>query len=360
VTKKSATIYDVAERAFVSIATVSRVLNGSAHVRPETRERVEEVVRQLQFVPSAVAQSLSGGSRHSIGLAYPLDSDRSESSRSRLDDASVLYTDAIIRGASWQASQVGYSLLSCAIEVGKDIQADPLQQLYAAVDGLILTDRVVNNIKSIRVAKRMNAVHLSGSGDEKFGGTIGVENGSAMRAMVAHLVEVHQYRDLGFVGGIVDSPDAVARLEAFFAAARAVGATVRPENVLLGDYSSARASTAISERLSSPEPLPRVFVCANDQMALGVVRSLRAHGHVVPFDVAVTGFDDILLAAQLEPRLTTIRQPSFELGVAAVKMVIALLEGTVPVGSRETLPTELVIRESCGCSDEIVRGVGTA
>lgn len=352
--KESATIYDVAELAFVSIATVSRVLNGSANVRPETRERVDEAIKKLQFVPSAAARSLSGGRRWSIGLAYPLDEDRSTSSPVREDDTSVLYTDAIIRGASWQASQMDYSLFACAVSSGNKNKVNPLQQLYTSVDGIIFADRVVNNVRAMRIAKRLHTVHLSGSGDSRFGGTVRIDNAAGMQSIVDHLASVHGIQDFGFVGGSSDSPDATARLNAFLAEVAKVGGSVRTENILTADFSLVRAEDVIKQRFEMSSPLPRAFVCANDQMALGVLHVLRERGLHVPSDIAVTGFDDVPLARTLTPALTTVSQPSFELGQAAVNMVIALLDGTIGIGTVETLPAHLVVRESCGCTKENV------
>ena len=171
-TKGNATIYDVADVAFVSIATVSRVINGGSHVRPETRDRVDAAIKQLNFIPSSAARSLSGGKKWSIGLAYPLYENRVAFSPSREEDSNVLFTDTIIRGASTQAAQLGYSLFACAVRIGHDEGMVPLQQLSSSVDGVILVDRVVNDVGAMRIAKRMRAVHLSGSGATKFGATV--------------------------------------------------------------------------------------------------------------------------------------------------------------------------------------------
>ncbi len=347
--KRSATIYDVAAAAFVSIATVSRVLNGSIHVLPETRERVDEAIKQLQFVPSSAARSLSGGRRWSIGLAYPLDGDRSIVSPQREDDSSALYNDAIVRGASWQAAQLGYSLFACAVRTGQDAEAQVIHRLYSAVDGIILTDRVVHNVGAMRIAKRMHAVHLSGSGTSQFGGTIRVDNAGGISELVRHLATVHQIVDFGFVGGSAESPDATARFEAFRDAVAKVGGNLRSENLLNGEFSLAKAEAALTARLADSAALPQAFVCANDQMAIGALHVLRDQGIDVPRDLVVTGFDDIALANQVHPALTTIAQPSFELGVAAVTMVIGLLDREIEVGSVQTLPTSLVVRSSCGC-----------
>ena len=344
-----ATIYDVADVACVSIATVSRVLNGAAHVRPETRERVTDAIKQLQFVPSSAARSLSGGKKWSIGLVYPLDETQATFNPSQEEDASVLFTDALIRGASTQAALRGYSLFACAVRPGFESGMTPLERISSSVDGIILSDRVANDLGAMRITKRMRAVHLSGTGAVTFGATLRVDNEGGIQAVIAHLAAAHGVRDFGFVAGIADSPDALSRQQAFAAAVAAAGGRVRPENVLNGRFSMMRAEVEMEARLALPFALPEVFVCANDQMALGVVHTLSQHGRRVPEDVLVTGFDDIPVARTARPGLTTVAQPSFQLGVAAVNLVVGLLDGEVEKGSMVTMPTELVLRDSCGC-----------
>jgi LacI family transcriptional regulator len=265
----------------------------------------------------------------------------------------VLYTDEIIRGSSWRASQLGYSLFACAIQMGKELPANPLQQLYSTVDGLILTDRVVNNVKVMRIAKRMHAVHLSGAGDSQFGGTIRVDNAGGIEAVVRHLREVHGVATFGFVGGTKDSPDATARRDAFLAGVQSVGGTAAPQDILIGDFSVTQAEYAISERLTLTDPLPEVLVCANDQMAIGIMGVLRKRGISVPGQLLITGFDNIPLSRAVSPGLTTVTQPSFELGVRAVNMVVGLLDGDVGIGTVDTLPASLVVRGSCGCPEPL-------
>ena len=354
--KGNPTIYDVADAAFVSIATVSRVLNGGAHVRPETRERVDAVVKQLTFVPSPAARSLSGGKKWSIGLAYPLYEDRETFTPSMEEDTNVLFTDTVIRGASTQAAHLGYSLFACAVRIGHDEGMVPLQQLSNSVDGVILVDRVVNDVGAMRITKRMRAVHLSGSGATKFGATVRPDNEGGIRALVQHLAREHRVVDFGFVGGIPNSPDAVARYEAFVSTVRASKGRVSDENLLVGDFSMLRAEAEIERRLQLGAPLPQAFVCANDQMALGVVHALRERHVRVPHDILVTGFDDVPMARTARPALTTVRQSSLSLGATAVNLVVGLLNGEVEKGSIVTLPTELVVRRTCGCQQSAIAG----
>jgi LacI family transcriptional regulator len=259
VAKGAATIYDVAQLANVSIATVSRVSTGAARVRADTRERVEAAIAELAFVPSSAARGLSGGRRGSIALVYPLDEERSGTAPLREDNASVLYNDGIIRGATWQASLQGYLLFACAVRIDNGTEGTSIHQISSAVDGLILTDRAVRTVRSMRTATRMRAVQLSGSGQTKFGGSIQVDNEGGIRQTVVHLAYSHGVRSFGYVGGIADSHDAVARLRAFTQAVRDVGGTMEPRNSLIGDFSMTRAADVMSARLNDPTGLPQAF-----------------------------------------------------------------------------------------------------
>jgi len=349
--KQHATIYDVAELAYVSIATVSRVINGAPNVRPEMRQRVNAAIKQLNFTSNSVARTGDPGKKWSIGLAYPLYEHSDVYSASSEEDENVLFMDAVIRGASTQASLLGYSLFSCAVPIGHSEGMEPLQQLSRSVDAVILTDRVFNDVGAMRFAKRMRAVHLSGSIGTNFGATVRVDNERGIGQIVEHLATVHGVTDFGFVSGIVNSPDAISRFDAFVEAVRGVNGVVRTENILAGEFSMLRAEAEIERRVGMVSPLPQAFVSANDQMALGVIHALARHHLSVPGDILVTGFDDVPMARKYEPGLTTVHQSFLELGATAVEAVVGLLDGILDTGSVVMLPTEIVIRSSCGCSE---------
>jgi LacI family transcriptional regulator len=348
--KQHATIYDVAEAAYVSIATVSRVINGAPNVRPEMRHRVNAAIKQLNFSPSSVSRSSDPSKKWTIGLAYPLYEHSDVYSASSEEDENVLFMDAVIRGASTQASLLGYSLFSCAVPIGHSHGMEPLQQLSRSVDAVILTDRVFNDVGVMRFAKRMRTVHLSGSIGTNFGATVRVDNERGMSELVSHLSDAHGIKDFGFIGGVANSPDAIARLDAFTAAVNSVGGQARTENILSGEFSMLRAEAEVDRRLTMVSPLPEAFVCANDQMALGAVHALTRHGIEVPSQMKVTGFDDVPMVRKYEPGLTTVHQSFLELGATAVEAAVGLLDGLLETGSVVSLPTEIVIRSSCGCT----------
>jgi LacI family transcriptional regulator len=345
------TIYDVAELAGVSIATVSRAINSLDSVRPTTRAKVMAAMEKLDFVPNVVARGLSSGKHWILGLVFmraPVDG-----SVLGVEEASLLYTDIVIRGAETRAAEHGYSLLLSSAYDTHPSGMTALLSLTGTVDGLILLDRVLGNDDDVAyLSKRISLVLLAGKGDSPSAVTIRVDNEQAMRSLAEHLVNVHGITRVGFVAGSHDSPDSVARVDAFRKVVEELGATLNDTDLLESDWTSAGGEVAMQARLARPEPLPQAFACANDQTAVGVIYALNAAGLKIPDDVVVTGFDDITLTRYFNPPLTTIRQSGGLLGEAAVDALVAMLDGSEIVNRTVVLPTELVVRGSCGCVTE--------
>jgi LacI family transcriptional regulator, galactose operon repressor len=342
------TIYDVAQAAGVSIATVSRAINAIDSVRPSTRARVLRAMEQLRFVPNANAQGLSKGKAWIIGLVFvhaPVTDDELE-----VEGASLLYSDYVIRGAEARAAANGYSLLLRGAGENHPTGIASLHSLTGSVDGLVLLDQVLPESEAVELAERIPVVLLAGSGTAEGVTTIRVDNERSMRELADHFVDVHGLTRGGFIAGLDASPDSVARERAFRARFAERGGQVRDVDVLRSDWTSIGAERAIEARVALGEPLPEVFACANDQTAVGAIHALQQAGVRVPEDVAVSGFDDITLTRYMKPSLTTIRQSGAMLGEAAVDALLAQLSG----GERETrdivLPSSIVVRDSCGCA----------
>jgi LacI family transcriptional regulator, galactose operon repressor len=200
------------------------------------------------------------------------------------------------------------------------------------------------------IARRTPVVLLAGRGDSDVAITVRVDNEQAMTSLAEHLVQQHGVTRVGFVSGSLESPDAVARATGFRRTVEAMGATIADVDFLEADWTSAGGEAAMSARLDRDEPLPEVFACANDQMAVGVIFALQERGHGVPEDIAVTGFDDITLTRYFNPPLTTIRQSGGLLGAVAVDALTSRLKGADEATTTIVLPTQLVVRASCGCS----------
>jgi LacI family transcriptional regulator len=350
VAESTPTIYDVAERAGVSIATVSRALNSLASVRPATRDKVLRAMDELNFVPNAVARGLSIGKHGILGLVFTRVV--GENNGLAVEEASLLYTDIVIRGAETRAAEKGYSLLLSSFDETHPSGMSALLNLTGTVDGLVVMDRVLGEEDVAFLARRIPVVLLAGKGDSPAAITVRVDNEQAMVALAAHLVDQHAVENVGFVSGAMESPDALSRARGFRDAVESRGATLKDVNFLEADWTSAGGEAAMRARLALDDPLPQVFACANDQMAVGVIFALQEGGLRVPDDVAVTGFDDITLTRYFNPPLTTIRQSGGLLGAVAVDALVATIDGDEGVERTVVLPTELVVRASCGCAGE--------
>jgi LacI family transcriptional regulator len=348
------TIYDVAARAGVSTATVSRALNSLSSVRPSTRAKVMAAMEELEFVPNVVARGLSSGKHWILGLVFTRavvegNEKAVDSDVLVVEEASLLYTDIVIRGAEMRAAELGYSLLLSSADENHPSGMTSLLNLSGTVDGLVLLDRVLRDEDVAYLAKRIPVVLLAGRGDSSSAVTVRVDNEQAMRSLAEHFVAVHGITNVGFVTGSSDSPDSVARGTAFRAAMAELGGTLEEVNFLEADWTSSGGEAVMQRRMALDAPLPQAFACANDQTAVGVIYALRAGGLEVPDDVVVTGFDDISLTRYFNPPLTTIRQSGSILGEVAVNALVAMLDDTKDVKSTIVLPTELVVRGSCGC-----------
>jgi LacI family transcriptional regulator len=344
------TIYDVARAAGVSIASVSRVLNGQRNPRQETRERVLAAVAELGFAPDGAARALSGRLKEVVGVIvrrpWPA-ADRDEDMFA--DEAeSLQYPDLINRGIETAAQRRGFDLLIRSVGITEHDPGGRTLALARKSDGLILHDRVLEPDQMDRLSRQLPIVTLAGYATPTTANVHG-DNRAGMRALARHLLRDHGYRTLGYLGGYADSPDSIERREVLQTEAAAAGATLECGAEWQGYYFASGGAQVINQLLSAGRALPRAIVCANDQTAFGVMSALRKHGLSVPGQVAVTGFDDIPLARHLRTSLTTVRQPIKQMGTTAFDVLYSMLNREhLPVRDI-VLPTELIRRESCGC-----------
>jgi LacI family transcriptional regulator len=338
------TIYDVASRAGVSIASVSRVLNGQGSPREATRDRVLTAVRELGFVPDGSARALSNGLKEVVGVVFR----RGDETPFPDEDESFLFIDVIYRGIDLAARRRGFDVLMGSVGFNDSNVAARVAAVAGKSDGLILHDRMIPASGITRLASMLPVVTLAGTAVR---GAMNVrcDNDAGMRELVRHLVADHGYKSLGYLSGRSDSPDNDARARAIEAEAHAHGATVELGEGWQGDYSAAGGARVVGALLEAGRPLPRAILCANDQTALGAMHALGRGGLRVPQDVAVTGFDDVPVARHLHPPLTTVRQPMQELGAMAFEVLYSKLS-TDRADADLVLPVQLIVRESCGCA----------
>jgi LacI family transcriptional regulator len=349
------TIYDVARAAGVSIASVSRVLNGQRNPRAETRERVLQAVAELGFVPDGAARALSARLKEVVGVVVRRPQWQDDSMFAD-EDENLQFPDMINRGMEIVAQRHGFDLLIRSVDLN---DPDPSRRIFALArksDGLILHDRVLPVEQLDRLSRLVPVVTLAGVPTSTTA-NVHADNEAGMRALAWHLIHDHGYQTLAYLCGHKGSPDSMSRGAALAAEADAAGVTLLRGEEWRGGYQAAGGARAIERFIADGTPLPRAIVCANDQSAMGVLHALARHGISVPGDVAVTGFDDIPVARHLSPQLTSVRQSIQGLGVTAFETVYSMISraGT-PGGPRESargkdiaLPAELIRRESCGC-----------
>ncbi|XVQ06809.1 LacI family DNA-binding transcriptional regulator [Spirillospora sp. CA-255316] len=350
----------MAERSGVSIATVSRVYRTPEAVRPETRERVLAVARELGYVPSGNARGLASRSTGVLGLCFPDYSDPDVESGAAEDDAAaMLYSDEIIRGMERAARRHGYALL-----IAGSLQDGPeVAKVAGRVDGLAVIARTVATAELEVISRRQPVVMLAGPREDVDGADhldhIEVANFDGQHELTRHLIEDHGLRRLAYIAGGEDSPDVQARLRGYLAACRAAGVEVGDEPALRVQMTQAGGAHAADVLCEQGGELPQAFVFANDQMAVGALHALERRGLTVPDDVVVTGFDGIPLSRLVRPSLTTVRQPMRRMGAAAVELLVERLSGQ---GGRDPvslmLPVTVVPRASCGCGGEPAAGPG--
>lgn len=327
------TIQDVARLAGVSIATVSRVLNRTAHpVRSEVRERVEAAARELDFRPSSLARGLAGRETRTVALVVP--------------DIANPYYPRLSRGVEDIASARGYALIVC----NTDYRADKLE-LY---------------LRLLR-EKRVDGVLLAGGGHEAADDLAGlagaglplqvigrhplaapsvrIDNVEAGRAATRHLLERGR-RAIAFVGGPASHTTVADRRTGYRQALAEAGVPIEAGREIAGGFGPEDGERAVERLLGGGSPFDAVFAF-NDQLAVGVIHALLERGLEVPGRVAVVGFDDIPLAAYLRPSLSSVAVPAYELGSAGAERLLGQLAGQ-SVSETLWLPTRVVARQSSG------------
>jgi LacI family transcriptional regulator len=319
-----ATIRDVARRAQVSVASVSRALNNLDNVSEQTRARVADAVRELGYVPHAGARSLSLARTNAIGVVLP--------------DLHGEFFSEIVRGMDREASSRGYLLLLSNMHSGSAQSASALRALRGRVDGLIVMaphlsdDEVAEALPSKTPAILVNTHSNTHAG-------IRIDNAAGARAVADHLVSIGRKRII-HIAGAVGNLDAQERAEAF---RDALGDTGVQLETVQGDFSEESGEAAVASLLSNGAAFDAVFA-ANDMMASGALQALRTAGLRVPEDVAVAGFDDIPLSRHLG--LTTVRVRIAELGERAFERLLSMVENNETGGGLELHAPELIVRST--------------
>lgn len=328
------TITDVAAAARVHPSTVSRVLSGrgATAMRPETRRRVLVAARRLGYRPSALARGLRLKRTMTLGMLVP--------------DITNPFFSSIIKGAEDAARDRGYDLILCNSEDIPEREATYLGVLRARqVDGLLIaSSRMADaTIADLRDEGFPFVLLNRSSGAEDL--AVVVENRAAAEAVVAHLARLG-HRRIAHVAGPRTTTTGAERVVGYLAGIHSHN-LARDEALLVeaDAFSEDAGYRAACTLLASPER-PTAIFGANDLIAIGVLRAARDSRLRVPADLSIVGFNDIPLANLLEPALTTVRVPQFEMGARGARLLIDRLEGATGHRTPVVLPTALVVRAS--------------
>ncbi len=330
------TIADIAREAGVSAMTVSRYFNGKGPVAKATAQRIKEIVDRLGYQPNMLARSLSSKKSMIIGVSIP----RTE--HVLLDN----YIAQILSGITDAALHNDYRIMLLPFNPENGPRNEFVNWFRSKiVDGLIL-------LKTLHGDERIKALaeqkipfvlvnHKYYAQNVHF---IDVNNAKGIKQAVEHLVKKGR-RKIAFVTGDLRETNARDRLNGFYKAMQAVGLDVKNEWIVHGQFNQQIAYRETNKLFAGKEH-PEAIVCSDDYMALGVIQRIKELGLHVPHDVAVTGFDDIELAAQTRPALTTVRQPIEKIGQMAGESLFKLLNGKVNKPIHRLLNVQFIKRES--------------
>jgi LacI family transcriptional regulator len=332
----SVTIRDVAKQAGVSVATVSRYINRNAPVSAEVADRLDKVMSKLKYVPHAAARHLASRKTRVIGLL--------------LNNLHNDFFVPLLNGVEAVVRKKGYNLIVATYHANSRTAMPPpigphnTDGLLVFSDGLV--DEDLANLNSNGFP--MVLVHRTPPSSLSIP-SVTVENIEITHKLVEHLIQVHGKRRILFMRGPIHQEDSYRREVGYKSALAANGIPFDENLVLNGEFERDIAYEALNDFLDNGkrDTFDAVFT-GDDDAAIGVLRALHKHGYKIPEDVAVVGFDDLGFAPFLNPPLTTVRAPTESVGRIATERLFGLLENQAPDGA-VILPTEIIIRRSCGC-----------
>ncbi|HAF71011.1 MAG: LacI family transcriptional regulator [Acetothermia bacterium 64_32] len=329
-----ATIRDVAERAGVSVATVSHVINGTRKVAPETAERVRRAMEELDYHPNAVAQSLRTRKTHVIGVV--------------VSDITNPFFATLVRGAEDAALEAGYSIVVCNSDETPEKENRYVQVLRRRrVDGMLLAPVGGGENPAIRKLARQGVpfVFVDRRAPGVEADAVLSDNVGGAYLATRHLIE-RGHRRIGIVLGIPGATTTEERFAGYRKALEEVGVPLSEELVVYGGY-RVEGGREAAARLLALEPPPTAIFSTNNLMTVGVLQELFARGVRIPDQVAVMGFDDLEWAEIASPPLTAVAQRPHEIGHCAVRLLLERLGREEPLSPREErVPVDLKVRGS--------------
>jgi LacI family repressor for deo operon, udp, cdd, tsx, nupC, and nupG len=337
--RRRSTIIEVAARANVAFSTVSRVLNGG-YASPEVRARVELAARELNYTPSPIARNLKTGRQGCIGVV--------------VESSQCSWFTQVLGGIEEALADKTVSALLGSLNLRGSYDASTIERWIAdrRVDGLIFARCTRREESLVRQARNAQIPMVFIAPDENFaaGPVFVARNREAARALTEHLIGLG-HRRFSFLGGPDKSVDAIERLNGLRDALAERELAIEAPDIHFGDTFPKGGATAVAAHwlALARATAPTAVICGNDTLAIEFLRTILQHGVRVPDELSVVGFDGVPEGALYWPGLTTAKQPSQALGMAACSALMQIID-TPDAASPERvdLPAELIVRESSG------------
>lgn len=331
-------IEDVAQRANVSISTVSRVLNRRNIVNDKTRKRVELAIQELNYRPNVFARGLMLQQSNILGLVLP--------------DLHGEFYSEIIRGANQKAHELGYQLMVSS--AGGNADGNTVLSAvsdHGLVDGIVvMVSDIDSKTKKTLGSVKIPFVVLDGQVDGIKHDSVVIDQRHGAEAMVRHLIEDRGAERVVFVGGLKTNIDTIDRLEAYKDVMNRASLDVGPNDVFHLDFSYEKAFELGRKHVEGWADSGAFVFAANDEMAAGIIDAAIEKGIAVPEQLKVVGFDDTRISQMTRPRLTTVHVPMSSMGALAVEVLCQRLKDATRPPTKLTLQSDLIVRESCGVS----------
>ena len=330
------TLEDIAHISGFSRSTVSRVINGDSKVSEKTRERIMEIVHKYDFQPNLAARGLAAGRTGIIGLVIPM-------------TVSAIFSEPffqiLTQGVSSGCNAHDYSVMLWLAEPEYERRTVTKILYNGLIDGIIVASMVTNDpivdslsnnkLPFILIGRHNSYDHLS---------YVDVDNHAGAKQAVLHIIHTGRQR-IATITGPQNMIAGLDRYQGYLDALHEHGIAVDPDLIVQSDFSDTGAYTSMQNLLKYK---PDAVFAASDAMAIGAMQAVLDAGLRVPQDISFVGFEDSPQASRSKPSLTTVRQSGYQMGATAVEMLIDIIENSIKMPQQIILPTELVIRDSCG------------
>ncbi|WP_028608840.1 LacI family DNA-binding transcriptional regulator [Paenibacillus harenae] len=342
---KPVTVYDIAREANVSVATVSRVINNTAPVKKSTREKVLELIQKYQFQPNALARSLFKKETGMIGVILP--------------DITNPFFPEVLAGLDQEARSKGYTFFLCdtVSTNGNSYEQYVRESQYLNIliekqaDGIIMIGGRINLARPgsdlvnevVEAGKRVPLLLINGNLPGEGLTRIYADEREGAELATQHLIDLG-HRNIAFVGGFRKMSNTLQRIQGFVRTMEKNGLQARKEWVLDGGFSVETGKSFLNRLLDLPER-PTAIFCANDLVAIGVMKAANKAGLQVPQDLSLVGFDDIPYASNSIPELTTVSLKCYDVGRGAAELLHQMITKN-KVGKNTKIRPELIVRES--------------